>query len=153
MTTWNRVHHVGLHDTGEHADYFSVSSVILHENFIDRRGSKSEKYFEDFKTSRTFYISYTCVECGKDVMSYFASSCSLFGLTVTKEKFLCLFLDLTCLFYAFFFSFLFIFIIPQINKRLGSVSTTSPPRPAFIWGPALNWENTISALRIYFMSR
>ena len=22
----------------------------------------------------TFYISYTCVECGKDVMSYFASS-------------------------------------------------------------------------------
>ena len=57
-------------------------------------------YFEDFKTYRTFYISYTCVECGKDVMSYFASSCSLFGLTVTKEKFLCLFLDshVSCLY-------------------------------------------------------
>ena len=41
------------------------------------RGSKSEIYFEDFKTSRTFiftfYIWYTCVECGKGVMSYFAS--------------------------------------------------------------------------------
>ena len=38
-------------------------------------------YFEDFKTSRTFllflhftFLSQTCVECGKDVMSYFASS-------------------------------------------------------------------------------
>ena len=48
---------------------------------VDWRGSKSEIDFEDFKTSRTFlfstfYISYTCVECGKDVMSYFASSSS-----------------------------------------------------------------------------
>ena len=38
------------------------------------------------------------------------------------------------------------------NKRLGDVSTTSPPRPAFIRGPALNRENTVSALRIYFIS-
>ena len=48
---------------------------------VDWRGSKSEIDFEDFKTSRTFlfstfYFSYTCVECGKDVMSYFASSSS-----------------------------------------------------------------------------
>ena len=45
------------------------------------RGWKSEIYFEDFKTSRTFlfstfYISYMCVECGKDLMSYFVSSSS-----------------------------------------------------------------------------
>ena len=43
---------VGLHDTGQHADYF-----ILHEQkktFIDWRGSKSEIYIEDFKPSRTF---------------------------------------------------------------------------------------------------
>ena len=39
------------------------------------------------------------------------------------------------------------------NKRLGDVSTTSPPRPAFIRDPDLNRENTVSALRIYFISR
>ena len=48
---------------------------------VDWRGSKSEIYFEDFKTSRTFlfstfYISYMCVECGKDLMSYFVSCSS-----------------------------------------------------------------------------
>ena len=31
----------------------------------------------------TFYISYTCVECGKDVMSYFASSSS--SIIVTHQ--------------------------------------------------------------------
>ena len=47
-----------------------------------KKGLKSEIYFKDFKTSRTlfyiftFYISYKCVEYGKDVMSYFASSSS-----------------------------------------------------------------------------
>ena len=60
-------------------------------------------------------------------------------------------------FYAFFLTAVYLAVILLVyyttNKRLGSVSTTSPPRPAFIWGPALNWENTVSALRIYFMSR
>ena len=68
VTMKNRIHHVGLHDTGEHADYFSAS--------------KSEIYFKDFKTSRTFlFLHFTfriimCVEYGKYVMSYFASSSS-----------------------------------------------------------------------------
>ena len=49
-------------------------------SLFEPRQSKSEIYFEDFKPPRTFlflhffYISYTYVECGKDVMSYFASS-------------------------------------------------------------------------------
>ena len=29
MTTWNRIHHVGLHDTGEHEDYFSASYMKI----------------------------------------------------------------------------------------------------------------------------
>ena len=73
--------------------------------------------------------------------------CSLFGLTVTKEK-------------VFFMCFSWQPWLPFIplvyyttNKRLGGVSTSSPPRLAFIRGPALNRENTVSALRIYFISR
>jgi len=57
-----------------------ISNSVLSRMQPIWRGSKSEIYFEDFKTSRTFiftfYIWYTCVECGKDVMSYFASSSS-----------------------------------------------------------------------------
>ena len=29
MTPWNRIHHVGLHDTGEHEDYFSASYMKI----------------------------------------------------------------------------------------------------------------------------
>ena len=77
MTTWNRIHHVGLHDTGEHADYFSASYMkilLTDEARIAKYISRILKLLEHFIF--TFYISYTCVECGKDVMSYFASSSS-----------------------------------------------------------------------------
>ena len=58
--------------------------------------STDEKIY--FKTSRTFlfyiftfYISYTCIECGKDVMSYFASSSSPPGCVLLLPNFnLCL---------------------------------------------------------------
>ena len=29
VTTWNRIHHVGLHDTGEHADYLRASYMKI----------------------------------------------------------------------------------------------------------------------------
>ena len=45
-----------LTDEARRAKYISMISKLL-EHFY-------------------FYISYTCVECGKDVMSYFASSSS-----------------------------------------------------------------------------
>ena len=42
-------------------------------NYLKNVKCKTIKLYYFF----TFYISYTCVECGKDVMSYFASSSSL----------------------------------------------------------------------------
>ena len=48
---------------------------LVYSNFLQSRTlEKSEIYFKIF--SFTFYISYTCIERGKDVMSYFASSSS-----------------------------------------------------------------------------
>ena len=55
MTTKNRIHHVGIHDTGKHADYFSASYIKI--LLTDKAGS-AKYYFKDFKTSRTFLFSH-----------------------------------------------------------------------------------------------
>ena len=77
VTTWNRIHHVGLHDTGEHADYLRASYMTI---LLTDEARKAKHISRIFKLLEHFYFyilhSYTSVECGKDVKSYFACSLS-----------------------------------------------------------------------------
>ena len=45
------MHYVGLHDTGEHTDYFSAPYMTI---FLTDEARRAKYIFEDFKTSRTF---------------------------------------------------------------------------------------------------
>ena len=60
---------------------FTTFDARIYVECKNKEGLKSSKYISLFEPRQallqnififTFYISYTCVECGKDVMSYFA---------------------------------------------------------------------------------
>ena len=75
----NRIHNVGLHDTGENADYFSASymKILLTDNA--RRAkyiSRILKLLEHFYFHILHFVHMCRINYGKDVMSYFASSSS-----------------------------------------------------------------------------
>ena len=57
--------------------YFALRASLTDE-------ARRAKYILNFIFGFTLYISYTCVECGKDVMSYFASSSRCRYLVITN---------------------------------------------------------------------
>ena len=59
--TWNRIHQVGLHDTGEHVDYFSASYMkILLTNEARRAKYISRILKLDFYFYILHFLKYVC---------------------------------------------------------------------------------------------